>query len=132
LAGVDKNEKAALVGRLVYHEQLRWLETLSAILRSNVTSSGPNRGFSFAAEDFLDLLERDQRLWDADKLAFREVLEDLAETLERSAAAPERRSALKTRIDADLKALDEIQSLYGKELEQALTRLGLRGMPVRR
>src|SRR5204862_7320328 len=82
---------------------------------------------------FLDLVEVQQDLHDADKLAFREVFADLAESLSAlKTTSSSAKADLENRIDEDRKALGEIQSLYEKELDKIFGRFETRGLPVRR
>jgi len=64
---------------------------------------------------------------DADKLAFRDIMEGLA-------AAPETavNAKLQSRIRDDLAALEQIRALYQKELAEILGNLQMRGMAVHR
>jgi peptidoglycan/xylan/chitin deacetylase (PgdA/CDA1 family)/uncharacterized caspase-like protein len=81
---------------------------------------------------FLDLVESEPELHDADKLSFREVLSDIAESLGGIRSAAPLKAELQTRIEMDRKALAEIQSLYEKELDKIFGRFETRGIQVRR
>jgi hypothetical protein len=107
-AGPADDEHAITLGRLFYYENE---ERLSA-LRERLIADGP------ALPAFLERLESNGNYHDADKLAFRELLEDVAEDLPVNAAAP-----LQKRIADDRAALDQIQALYQKELGRVYDRL---------
>jgi peptidoglycan/xylan/chitin deacetylase (PgdA/CDA1 family)/uncharacterized caspase-like protein len=79
---------------------------------------------------FLDVLEKGADLHDADKLAFRDLVDDLLERLKD--ARPAAPAALVARLREDQDALRAVQALYEKELEKIFGRLDTRGMPVRR
>src|SRR5262249_32327113 len=81
---------------------------------------------------FLDLIETQDDLHDADKLGFREVFTDLAEALSGIKSATHAKADLESRVDTDRKALVEIQSLYEKELDKIFGRFETRGIQVRR
>src|SRR5262249_42617376 len=83
-------------------------------------------------ERFLELIENEPDFHDADKLTFREVLADLADSLAGIRASTTIKVDLENRIDSDRKALAEIQSLYEKELDKIFGRFETRGMQVRR
>jgi peptidoglycan/xylan/chitin deacetylase (PgdA/CDA1 family)/uncharacterized caspase-like protein len=95
---------------------------------STAGSSPPGK-----VEQFLDRLENDPAYHDADKLAFRDVLDDLASFLGETTQPSSRlKQDLESRVASDLKALQEIQALYEKELGQIFSRFQDRGMAVRR
>src|SRR5207342_686756 len=79
-----------------------------------------------------DELEANPEYRDADKLALKDVLSQLAAHLDEEALGAPYRQALLQRIGEDRAALNQIQALYAKELQNVLSRLATRGMPVRR
>ncbi|HSB71995.1 MAG TPA: polysaccharide deacetylase family protein [Candidatus Methylomirabilis sp.] len=105
-------------------------ELLTADLEARLAAAGPSS--SGKVEQFLDRLENDPAYHDADKLAFRDVLEDLAALLGESQGPSRLKQELGARIASDLKALGVIQALYEKELGQIFSRFQNRGMAVRR
>jgi peptidoglycan/xylan/chitin deacetylase (PgdA/CDA1 family)/uncharacterized caspase-like protein len=111
-------ERAITLGRLLYYQNDERLSALGESLSADLT----------ALPTFLARLESYPEYHDADKLAFRDMLEDLAGDLPQNASAAE----LRKRIMEDLSALDQIQALYQKELARVFDRLQTRGMPVRR
>jgi peptidoglycan/xylan/chitin deacetylase (PgdA/CDA1 family)/uncharacterized caspase-like protein len=76
---------------------------------------------------FLDRLENANLYRDADKLAFHDALEELAE-----AVPPANDAKLAHRIAEDRAALRKIQALYEKEIDKTVGSLKTRAMPVRR
>ena len=77
---------------------------------------------------FLTRLESDADYRDADKLVFRDLLDGLAHLSEqRAPSAPMRK-----RISDDAAALEQIQTLYQKEIAQVFSGLQTRGMAVHR
>ena len=77
---------------------------------------------------FLERLESDADFRDADKLAFRDVLDGLANEPKQEAPS----SSLRKRIADDAAALEQIQTLYQKEISQIFSGLQPRGMAVHR
>jgi peptidoglycan/xylan/chitin deacetylase (PgdA/CDA1 family)/uncharacterized caspase-like protein len=123
-------DKASLVGKIIFQENHQAISSLSSDLTSEI---GKARDFSQAVPNvarFLDLIETQQDLHDADKLSFREVFTDIAETLSGN-KSPEK-AELESRIDMDRKALAEIQALYEKELDKIFGRFETRGIQLHR
>jgi peptidoglycan/xylan/chitin deacetylase (PgdA/CDA1 family)/uncharacterized caspase-like protein len=116
-------ERVTTVGRVLFQENQERLGALTATL-SNQLAAGQYP----AIDAFLDRLENNPDLHDADKLVFREVLEELAMAMPRNSAA----STLEKRVADDLAALDQIQALYEKEIDKMFGQFQTRGMPVRR
>ena len=77
---------------------------------------------------FLDRLESSPDLHDADKLDFRDVLDDLAAV----PVAEIPSAALRQRIGDDAAALEKIESLYQAEVSQIFSGFQARGMTVHR
>jgi peptidoglycan/xylan/chitin deacetylase (PgdA/CDA1 family)/TolA-binding protein len=77
---------------------------------------------------FLTRLETTADFRDADKLAFRDVLDGLASVPPQEGPG----AALRKRISDDLAALEQIQTLYQKEISQIFSGLQTRGMVVHR
>lgn len=116
-------ERVTTVGRVLFQQNQDRLSALSESLSDELAKS------SFpAVEAFLDRVENNPDYHDADKLVFRDVLDDLAATMAQRASV----AALQKRITEDIAALDEIQALYQKEIDQTFSNLQSRGMPVRR
>ena len=123
----DTRQRAVLVGRLIYQENHQRLSTLTETLTSELVGTAPLD----KTTKFLDALEANPELHDADKLAFLDVVTEVADTLHAS-RAPASSKMLAGRVDSDVQALKEIQGLYNKELDRIFGRFDTRGMPVRR
>ena len=116
-------ERVTTMGRVLSQQNQEHLSALSETLSDERAKSG----FP-AVEAFLDRVENNPDYHDADKLVFRDVLDDLAATMAQRASV----AALQKRIAEDIAALEQIQALYQKEIDQTFSSLGSRGMPVRR
>jgi peptidoglycan/xylan/chitin deacetylase (PgdA/CDA1 family)/tetratricopeptide (TPR) repeat protein len=77
---------------------------------------------------FLTRLETNSDYHDADKLAFRDVLDGIASATANGTINP----ALRKRITDDVAAIEQIHALYQKEISQVFSGLQTRGMPVHR
>lgn len=129
---VTKRDRDSLVGRIIFQENHEALSNLSDKLTGEIEKAGD---FSQSPPDvsrFLDLIETQLDLHDADKLSFREVLADIAETLAGMKSPAPGKADLEARVDTDRKALVEIQSMYEKELDKIFGRFETRGIQVRR
>jgi peptidoglycan/xylan/chitin deacetylase (PgdA/CDA1 family)/uncharacterized caspase-like protein len=113
-----ERERISLLGRVLFQQNEERLSALASALGTDSTR----------VPVFLNRLESNPDYHDADKLVFRDLLEDLAEGL---ASAPEA-AHLRKRLADDQAALEQIQALYQKELAQVFDRFRTRGMPVRR
>lgn len=113
-------ERVKIIGRAVFQQNLEYLTSLGASLSDEVRGKNHPRTVTF-----LDRLEHNAGYRDADKLAFREVLEDLS-------AALKQQPSIARRVAEDKAALDQIQQMYQKEVSLAFSGLQTRAMPVRR
>lgn len=104
--------RVAVVGRMLFQQNEERLTALSPSLSADPV----------ALAKFLDRLERNPDYHDADKLVFRDLLDDLSSTTAKG----------DKRVGEDIAALNKIQALYQMELGQVFDRLQSRGMPVRR
>ena len=111
------------VGRLLFDQNTTRINELSGALGKELT------GTAFPlTEAFLDRVENNPEYHDADKLAFRNVFDELtASVKQHPGAAP-----LAKRVADDVAALDQIQALYEKEIHLAFRQFEPRGMTVRR
>jgi peptidoglycan/xylan/chitin deacetylase (PgdA/CDA1 family)/uncharacterized caspase-like protein len=105
---------------MLFEQNHEDLATLSAALNEEGKPNYPS------VTAFLDRLESTSVYRDADKLAFRDALEELAESLAAPADAK-----LSKRVAEDRAALRKIQGLYEKEIAKAMG-FQTRAMPVRR
>jgi peptidoglycan/xylan/chitin deacetylase (PgdA/CDA1 family)/uncharacterized caspase-like protein len=127
-----ERDKASIVGKIIFQENHQALSSLSSSLTGEIEKAGDFSQPLPSVGRFLDLIETQDDLHDADKLGFREVFTDLAETLSGVKSVAQAKSHLESRVDTDRKALVEIQSLYEKELDKIFGRFETRGIQVRR
>ncbi len=115
-------ERASTAGKILFQQNEEKLAALEALLTKGLAD-----GQTAPTEEFLGRVETYAEYRDADKLAFRDLLEGLA-------AAPETagNAKLQGRIRDDLEALAQIQALYQKEIGEILGNLQTRGMVVHR
>jgi peptidoglycan/xylan/chitin deacetylase (PgdA/CDA1 family)/tetratricopeptide (TPR) repeat protein len=112
-------DRVTTLGRILFQQNEERLEALSAGLSSDTG----------ALTAFLDRLEKSSEYHDADKLVFRDLLDDLSAGLPQDGDG---NAALRKRMAEDIAALDQIQALYQKELAKVFDRFRTRGLPVRR
>jgi peptidoglycan/xylan/chitin deacetylase (PgdA/CDA1 family)/tetratricopeptide (TPR) repeat protein len=111
------------VGRLLFEQNVVRLNELGGVL------AGELSGASFPqTEAFLDRVEKNPEYHDADKLAFRNVFDELTAEIPKHAGA----AGLAKRVADDVAALNQIQALYEKEISLAFRQFTPRGMAVRR
>lgn len=123
-----ERDSANQVGQALYHENMRRREQLATELRQ-LAGSTDNRRFAALAE-LLEYIESDGDLYDADRLAFREILHGLREEIARDGALPAIK--LHKRIGEDLDALAEIERNYEKEIRQIFDRFDSRAIELKR
>jgi peptidoglycan/xylan/chitin deacetylase (PgdA/CDA1 family)/uncharacterized caspase-like protein len=131
LSEVDR-ERASLIGKIIFQENHTAISALSRGFTEEIAQAGDFATPLPKTTKFLDLVETQQELHDADKLAFRETLADIADALAASKNTARLKVELETRVDDDRKALVEIQSLYEKELDKIFGRFDTRAITVRR
>jgi len=119
-----EREQADVVGKYLFHQNQVSIQALNAALEQDLAFPKD------VTERFLDDVERNPQYFDADKLAFREVLENLAGQLEGATQA--RPVQLKRRIQEDLAALQRIQARYDQELGRVFLRFQARGIVEKR
>jgi peptidoglycan/xylan/chitin deacetylase (PgdA/CDA1 family)/uncharacterized caspase-like protein len=125
-------ETVSLVGRIIFQENHQAISTLSDELTSGILTAGDWSQSPANVSHFLDLIETQSDLHDADKLVFREIFSDMASSLSGLKNPAAAKTQLEQRVESDRQALTEIQSLYEKELDKIFGRFETRGMPVRR
>ncbi|MEA9759543.1 tetratricopeptide repeat protein [Xanthomonas campestris pv. raphani] len=106
------------VGQQLFHENLEQRDRIAARFETVLASKASTRFATLAT--VLDDVESAPDLYDADRLAFREVLCDLHARIGRDSALPAVK--LHQRIGEDLEALDEIERTYNTELTQIFSR----------
>lgn len=129
---VAEQERAAVVGKILYHRNIDRLEKLRELLVADVRQAARAGRAPASVDRFLDWLERNPELRDADKLAFRELLDELAEALASLRQPPPEIVRIAGRIDDDRRALETIQARYEKEVEKIFGQLATRGMALQR
>jgi peptidoglycan/xylan/chitin deacetylase (PgdA/CDA1 family)/tetratricopeptide (TPR) repeat protein len=90
--------------------------------------TGSAKNDAKAIEEFLQRLETNRAYRDADKLAFRDLLDGLAAQAQQGITT----ATLQKRIADDLAALEKILALYQKEIPQVFAGLQTRGLAVHR
>jgi len=100
-----KKERTVILARMLFEQDVENLEGLRASVVADPVKLSA----------FLDRLETSSDYHDADKLAFRDLLEDLNAEPVRGATP-----AIQKRIADDIAALAKINALYEKELGQVL------------
>ncbi len=126
--GPSEREMANQVGQWLFHENRQRIVDIEILLESLTSASNPLR---FAAlSGILDYVESNADLFDADRLAFRELLRSLQANVARDSSLP----AIKIhkRISEDLDALAQIESNYEKEIRQIFGRFEPRAIELKR
>lgn len=124
----DERKQAVTVGQALFHDKLAREAELAQVLEKLVGSGGKER-FTTLGE-VLDYVESADGLYDADRLAFREVLAGLQQQVARDGSLPAIR--LHRRIGDDLDALTEIERQYDQEISQIFSRFETRAMVLKR
>jgi len=114
-------DRASTTGKILFQENQDRLSALEHLLVAPLSG-----GNTAPVEEFLLRLENNQEYRDGDKLAFKDVLEDL------SAAISANDEQLVIRIREDQSALAQIQVLYQREIGDILSNLQTRGMVLHR
>ncbi len=123
-----ERDTANRVGQALFHEgierQKRLMEALQGLLQSN-----DSRRLGIVGE-MLDFIESEPQLFDADRLAFRELLRELQQMVAQDGTLPGIR--LHKRIGEDLEALADIERQYEKEISQVFGRFEPRAIERKR
>ena len=116
------------VGQALFHEKIELESKLEERVAVTLATAGADRFKQLA--DALDYIESGPDLYDADRLAFREILQ----ALRTSVAANSSLTAVKLhkRIGEDLDALSEIERQYDKEISQIFNRFENRAIALKR
>ena len=130
----EKNLDAAtkqqvnFAGQAIFHEKLALQATLTETLSTLIASAAP--GYLQRIETALDYIESGKGLYDADRLAFQEVLKALQTDIATDSSLPAIK--LHKRIGEDLDALNEIERQYDKEISQIFSRFDNRAIVLKR
>jgi peptidoglycan/xylan/chitin deacetylase (PgdA/CDA1 family)/uncharacterized caspase-like protein len=124
----NEREQAQQVGQNLFHENQARAEALEADL-ATLLASNQARRFDTVG-DLLTFVESDKSLFDADRLAFRELLQGLLAEVAKDSSLP----AIKMhkRLSEDLDALAEIERHYEKEIRQVFGRYESRAIELKR
>lgn len=106
------------IGQQLFHDGLTQRAAIAAQFDTLLRSPSPQRFASLGT--VLDYIESAPDLFDADRLAFREVLRDLHERVGKDSSLPAVK--LHQRIGDDLEALDEIERTYNQEITRIFSR----------
>jgi peptidoglycan/xylan/chitin deacetylase (PgdA/CDA1 family)/uncharacterized caspase-like protein len=128
----DTRERVTVAGRMIFEQNRHALEELGEQLGAELTAAASSAAAPPGVTAFLERLEKAPELRDGDKLAFKDTVAELRAAIESLPQSPAWKAPLLTRLAEDQKALQEIQSLYEKELEAIFGRIEMRGMTVRR
>ena len=126
--GTHERTLANQVGQGLFHENRQRVEALEAKLEALVSSGSPQRLEAIAG--LLDYVESSADLFDADRLAFRELLRSLQTAVARDSSLPAIK--LHKRIGEDLDALAEIERNYEKEIRLVFGRFETRAIDLKR
>jgi len=127
---LSANERAMAnqVGQGLFHENRERIANLEARLDAMTTAQSPQR-FE-AITRMLDYVESDGGLFDADRLAFSELLRSLQADVSKDSSLPAIK--LHKRIGEDLDALAEIERNYEKEIRLVFGRFDTRAIDLKR
>ncbi|MBG6220408.1 MULTISPECIES: polysaccharide deacetylase family protein [unclassified Janthinobacterium] len=121
-------DEARKVGQALFHENQERIAKLDAALDQLTAPTNPGR---FEALDgLLTYIESAPGLFDADRLAFRELLQSMLAHVAKDSSLPAIK--LHKRISEDLDALGEIERHYEKEIRQIFGNLGQRAIELKR
>ncbi|MES2257188.1 MAG: polysaccharide deacetylase family protein [Pseudomonadota bacterium] len=123
-----EREVASRVGQGLFHDNQLRLAKADEALTALAASADGNRFERIAA--LLDYIESDPGLFDADRLAFRELLQSLQGQVAKDGSLPAIK--LHKRVSEDLDALAEIERNYDKEIKQIFGRFEQRGIELKR
>ncbi|HYQ22905.1 polysaccharide deacetylase family protein [Stenotrophomonas sp.] len=111
-------QTSARIGQQLFHDGLEQRTAIAAQFDSLLRGGSPQRFATLGT--VLDYIESAPELFDADRLAFREVLRDLHDRVGADSSLPAVK--LHQRIGEDLDALDEIERNYNQELTRIFSR----------
>lgn len=121
-------EVANRVGQELFHENRQRIVDLEGHFETLAASTAASRFEVFGT--LLDYVESNGDLYDADRLAFRELLRSLQEAVARDGSLPAIK--LHKRVSEDLDALAEIERNYDKEIRQVFGRFETRAIELKR
>nr|WP_229202103.1 polysaccharide deacetylase family protein [Pseudoduganella aquatica] len=126
--GEGEKAQANRVGQGLFHDnQLRIARADEALA---ALAASPDSGRFASLGALLDYIEADPGLYDADRLAFRELLQALRGHVAKDGSLPAIK--LHKRISEDMDALAEIERNYDQEIKQIFGRFEARGIELKR
>ena len=129
-AGQTATERAAAnhVGQLIFHENQERIARVDGALDKLIGSNDPRR--YEALDSLLDFVESSEGMYDADRLAFRELMQSMQDRVAKDSSLP----AIKMhkRISDDIDALAEIERNYDKEIRAVFGRFESRSIELKR
>jgi peptidoglycan/xylan/chitin deacetylase (PgdA/CDA1 family)/TolA-binding protein len=122
------HEESDRVGQALFHENQERIDKLDDDLEALTKVTNASRFDTIDA--LLTYVESDSDLYDADRLAFRELLQSLRGYVAKDSSLPAIK--LHKRISEDLDALTEIERNYDKEIRQIFGRFEQRAIELKR
>jgi peptidoglycan/xylan/chitin deacetylase (PgdA/CDA1 family)/uncharacterized caspase-like protein len=116
------------VGQSLFHENIQRVALVESSLGALINTNGPARFEVIAG--LLDYIESGAGLFDADRLAFKEILRSLQQQVAADSALPAIK--LHKRVGEDLEALAEIERNYEKEIRLVFGRFDSRAIDLKR
>jgi peptidoglycan/xylan/chitin deacetylase (PgdA/CDA1 family)/uncharacterized caspase-like protein len=116
------------IGQQLFHENQERIARVDDALAKLLASGDPRR-FD-AVGSLLDYVESGEGLYDADRLAFRELMQSLLGHVARDSSLPAIK--LHKRVSEDLDALAEIERNYEKEIRAVFGRFESRSIALKR
>lgn len=124
----EEREQANRIGQQLFHENQGRVGKVDAALAQLLASGNPARFDALGS--LLDYVESGEGLYDADRLAFRELMQSLLAHVARDSSLPAIK--LHKRISEDLDALAEIERNYEKEIRAVFGRFESRAIQLKR
>nr|WP_307742660.1 polysaccharide deacetylase family protein [Massilia varians] len=125
---LDARAQANRVGQQLFHENQERTDKVEAALAALLASRNPARFDALGT--LLDYVESGEGLYDADRLAFRELMQSLLAQVAEDSSLPAIK--LHKRISEDLDALAEIERNYEKEIRAVFGRFESRSIQLKR
>lgn len=115
-------------GHALFHENLARIRTAEERISALLARKDADR--LAALEPILGYIETDPGLFDADRLAFRELLHHLSQEVGKDGRLPAVK--MHKRLTEDIEALAEIQRQYDKEIQEIFSQFTPRAIPLKR